>query len=80
MRNGGRTMFPAGGSSLVEVLVSLLLLALGLLGASILQLHSLRARHESALLSAARRLSKNRSSRDPPRNPCSTNPWRCMIA
>ena len=37
MCKSGRTMFLAGGSSLVEVLVSLLLLALGLLGASILQ-------------------------------------------
>ena len=52
MRKGGRTIV-CGGSSLVEVLVSLLLLALGLLGRQLLQLHSsLRARHESALLSA----------------------------
>lgn len=63
MRNGGRTMFPAGGSSLVEVLVSLLLLALGLLGASILQLHSLRARHESALLSAGVQLAAGMAER-----------------
>lgn len=53
MRNCGRGMAAMGGSTLVEVLVSLLLLAVGLLGASILQLASLRARHESALLSSA---------------------------
>ena len=63
MRNGGRTMFPAGGSSFVEVLVSLLLLALGVLGASILQLHSLRARHESALLSAGVQLAAGMAER-----------------
>ena len=63
MRNGGRDMFPVRGSSLVEVLVSLLLLALGLLGASILQLHSLRARHESALLSAGVQLAAGMAER-----------------
>jgi type IV pilus assembly protein PilV len=63
MRNGGRNMFPAGGSSLVEVLVSLLLMALGLLGASILQLSSLRARHESALLSAGVQLAAGMAER-----------------
>ena len=51
------------GSSLVEVLVSLLLLALGLLGASILQLSSLRARHESALLSAGVQLAAGMAER-----------------
>ncbi|PHV25166.1 type IV pilus modification protein PilV [Janthinobacterium sp. BJB426] len=56
-------MFPAGGSSLIEVLVSLLLLALGLLGASILQLNSLRARHESALLSAGVQLAAGMAER-----------------
>src|SRR5450830_1057786 len=44
------------GSSLVEVLVALLLLALGVLGGSVLHLASLRARHESALLSTAAQL------------------------
>lgn len=44
------------GSSLVEVLVALLLLALGILGGSVLHLASLRARHESALLSTAAQL------------------------
>ncbi|MDO8067574.1 type IV pilus modification protein PilV [Janthinobacterium sp. SUN206] len=56
-------MFPAGGSSLVEVLVSLLLLALGLLGASVLQLNALRARHESALLSAGVQLAAGMAER-----------------
>lgn len=51
------------GSSLVEVLVSLLLLALGLLGASILQLYSLRARHESALLSAGVQMASGMAER-----------------
>ncbi|PLY41262.1 type IV pilus modification protein PilV [Janthinobacterium sp. ROICE36] len=54
---------PMDGSSLVEVLVSLLLLALGLLGASILQLNSLRARHESALLSAGVQLAAGMAER-----------------
>jgi type IV pilus assembly protein PilV len=63
MRMGGRDKFLAGGSSLVEVLVSLLLLALGLLGASILQLHSLRARHDSALLSAGAQLASGMAER-----------------
>ncbi|MCC7601166.1 type IV pilus modification protein PilV [Janthinobacterium sp. FW305-129] len=63
MRNGGRDKFLADGSSLVEVLVSLLLLALGLLGASILQLNSLRARHESALLSAGAQLAAGMAER-----------------
>ena len=63
MRNCNRDILQAGGSSLVEVLVSLLLLALGLLGASILQLTSLRARHESALLSAGVQLAAGMAER-----------------
>ena len=59
----GSARGPMDGSSLVEVLVSLLLLALGLLGASILQLTSLRARHESALLSAAAQLAAGMAER-----------------
>lgn len=43
----------AGGSTLIEVLVAVLLLAVGLLGGGAMQLSSLRARHESALLSQA---------------------------
>ncbi|MCL6486413.1 MAG: type IV pilus modification protein PilV [Janthinobacterium lividum] len=61
MHSGARG--PMDGSSLVEVLVSLLLLALGLLGASILQLSSLRARHESALLSAGVQLAAGMAER-----------------
>lgn len=48
-----RSAVHAGGSTLVEVLVALLLLAVGLLGGGAMQLSSLRARHESALLSQA---------------------------
>ena len=61
MHSGARG--PMDGSSLVEVLVSLLLLALGLLGASILQLSALRARHESALLSAGVQLAAGMAER-----------------
>ncbi|KAB8057831.1 type IV pilus modification protein PilV [Janthinobacterium sp. FT14W] len=57
------TRGPMDGSSLVEVLVSLLLLALGLLGASIVQLNALRARHESALLSAGVQLAAGMAER-----------------
>ncbi|APA69512.1 type IV pilus modification protein PilV [Janthinobacterium sp. 1_2014MBL_MicDiv] len=63
MGNGGRRRATMDGSSLVEVLVSLLLLALGLLGASILQLTSLRARHESALLLAGAQLASGMAER-----------------
>ncbi|MBB5609037.1 MULTISPECIES: type IV pilus modification protein PilV [unclassified Janthinobacterium] len=51
------------GSSLVEVLVALLLLALGILGGSVLHLASLRARHESALLSTAAQLAAGMAER-----------------
>jgi type IV pilus assembly protein PilV len=51
------------GSTLVEVLVALLLLAVGLLGGSAMQLSSLRARHESALLSAAMQLAASMAER-----------------
>jgi type IV pilus assembly protein PilV len=51
------------GSTLVEVLVALLLLAVGLLGGSAMQLSSLRARHESALLSAATQLAASMAER-----------------
>lgn len=51
------------GSTLVEVLVALLLLAVGLLGGAALQLASLRARHESALLSMAVQLAASMAER-----------------
>lgn len=51
------------GSSLVEVLVALLLLALGVLSSSVLHLASLRARHESALLSTAAQLAAGMAER-----------------
>lgn len=53
----------ANGSTLVEVLVALLLLAVGLLGGSAMQLSSLRARHESALLSTAMQLAASMAER-----------------
>ncbi|OYO25714.1 type IV pilus modification protein PilV [Janthinobacterium sp. PC23-8] len=53
----------AQGSTLIEVLVALLLLAVGLLGGSAMQLSSLRARHESALLSAATQLAASMAER-----------------
>jgi len=51
------------GSSLVEVLVTLVLLTLGLLGASLLHVSSLRARHESALASSAAQLAASIAER-----------------
>jgi len=44
------------GFTLLEVLVALLVLALGLIGGTAMQLHAMRARHESALLSASARI------------------------
>ena len=43
----------AAGFTLVEVLVAVLVLAMGLIGGKAMQLHAMRTRHESALLSAA---------------------------
>ena len=51
------------GTTLVEVLVALLLLAVGLLSGSAMQLSSLRARHESALLSTAMQLAASMAER-----------------
>ena len=58
-----RHLVDTGGSTLVEVLVALLLLAVGLLGGSAMQLSSLRARHESALLSTAMQLAASMAER-----------------
>jgi type IV pilus assembly protein PilV len=46
-------MRQAAGFTLVEVLVAVLVLAMGLVGGTAMQLHAMRTRHESALLSAA---------------------------
>jgi type IV pilus assembly protein PilV len=43
----------AAGFTLIEVLVAVLVLAVGLIGGTAMQLHALRARQESALLSTA---------------------------
>ncbi|GGC21774.1 type IV pilus modification protein PilV [Pseudoduganella buxea] len=43
----------AAGFTLIEVLVAVLVLAVGLIGGTAMQLHAMRARHESALLSTA---------------------------
>ena len=51
------------GFSLVEVLVALLVLSLGLLGASAMQLAALRTRHQSALLSQALALAAGMAER-----------------
>jgi type IV pilus assembly protein PilV len=46
-------MRAAAGFTLIEVLVAVLVLAIGLIGGTAMQLHAMRTRHESALLSAA---------------------------
>ncbi|WEF35514.1 type IV pilus modification protein PilV [Pseudoduganella chitinolytica] len=46
-------MRAVAGFTLIEVLVALLVLAVGLIGGTAMQLHAMRARQESALLSAA---------------------------
>jgi type IV pilus assembly protein PilV len=43
----------AAGFTLIEVLVAVLVLAVGLIGGTAMQLHAMRARQESALLSTA---------------------------
>lgn len=51
------------GSSLVEVLVTVVLLTLGLLGASTLHVATLRAQHESTLASRATQLAASMAER-----------------
>ncbi|AKU21860.1 type IV pilus modification protein PilV [Massilia sp. NR 4-1] len=51
------------GFSLLEVLVAMLLLAVGVIGASAMQLHAVRTRHESAMLSAAMQMAADMADR-----------------
>lgn len=60
---GSRKTMAAAGFSLLEVLVAMLLLAVGVLGASAMQLHAARARQESALQSAAMRMMADMADR-----------------
>jgi type IV pilus assembly protein PilV len=53
----------AAGSTLVEVLVAVLVLATGLIGGTAMQLHAMRTRHESALLSASVRIAAGLAER-----------------
>ncbi|GGY57189.1 type IV pilus modification protein PilV [Pseudoduganella albidiflava] len=46
-------MRQVAGFTLLEVLIAVLVLALGLIGGTAMQLHAMRTRHESALLSAS---------------------------
>lgn len=55
-------IFPTG-SSLVEILVTLVLLSLGLLGASKMHIASLRAQHESSLATRATQLAASMAER-----------------
>ncbi|WP_229506619.1 type IV pilus modification protein PilV [Massilia sp. BJB1822] len=60
---GTRKMMAAAGFSLLEVLVAMLLLAVGVIGASAMQLHAARIRHESAMLSAALQMAADMADR-----------------
>ncbi|QGZ43292.1 type IV pilus modification protein PilV [Pseudoduganella flava] len=51
------------GFTLLEVLIAVLVLAVGLIGGTAMQLHAMRARHESALLSTATRLAAGMAER-----------------
>ena len=53
----------SAGFTLIEVLVALLVLAVGVLGGASMQLHALRTRHESALLSDALELATTLAER-----------------
>lgn len=56
-------MFHAGGFTLIEILVALLVLALGISGAAGAQLSALRARHASSLTSQATELASSLADR-----------------
>lgn len=53
----------ATGFTIVEVLVAIIVLALGLIGGTAMQLAALRTRHQSALLSGAVRLASGTADR-----------------
>ena len=53
----------ATGFTIVEVLVAIIVLALGLIGGTAMQLAALRTRHQSALLSSAVRLASGTADR-----------------
>lgn len=53
----------ASGFTIVEVLVAIIVLALGLIGGTAMQLAALRTRHQSALLSNAVRLASGMADR-----------------
>jgi len=54
---------PSAGFTMLEVLVAMLVLAVGLLGGGAMQLAALRARHESLLLSGAVQLASGMAER-----------------
>ena len=53
----------AAGFTLTEVLIAVLVLAIGLIGGTAMQLHAMRTRHESALLSAATQMASTMADR-----------------
>jgi type IV pilus assembly protein PilV len=53
----------AAGFTLLEVLIAMLVLAVGLIGGTAMQLHAMRTRHESALLSAAVQIAADMADR-----------------
>lgn len=53
----------AAGFTLLEVMIAMLVLSLGLVGGIAMQLHAMRTRHESALLSAALQIAAGMAER-----------------
>lgn len=62
-RDIGPVICPIRGFTIVEVLVAVLVLALGLIGGTAMQLAALRTRHQSALLSGAVQLASAMAER-----------------
>ncbi|TWI70209.1 type IV pilus assembly protein PilV [Pseudoduganella lurida] len=56
-------MRQAAGFTLLEILIAVFVLALGLIGGTAMQLHAMRTRHESALLSSAVRVASSLADR-----------------